>query len=98
MEIEKLLSQVDPITEAYHEAKTIFENLDKYSKPLLAQIGTNEEGSEAERNRRAMAHDKYQSHVMAVRIARKEYNRAWALLESLNIKTKLLQSLNKNYS
>jgi len=95
-QLETLLNQTDEILRQYHEAKTTFENLDKQEKPMLAQIACAFEGSEASKNNRALADSKYNSFKMAVRLARKEYNRCWALLEGLRLKTDILRSLNKN--
>jgi len=89
---------VDRITALYHTAKTDFENLDKQEKTTLAQIACKKEGSEAQRTREALASDRYRGYKETVKMAREHYNKAWARLEGLNLKVKILQSLNKNYN
>ena len=97
-ELEKLYRQVVPITETYHQAKTQKENLDGHTKTILACVSMKYEGSEAKIQRQALADEDYKSHLEALKLAVKDYNRTWALLEGLKIKMDILRSLNKNYS
>ena len=95
-QLEALHNQTDTILKEYHECKTAFENLDKQEKTVLAQIANEFDGSEAQRNRQALANDRYRGYKDAVKIARGRYNRSWALLEGLRLKMDILRSLNKN--
>lgn len=97
-ELEKLYRQVDGITDQYHKAKTAKENLDGQTKTMLAFVSMGYEGSEAKIQRCALADEIYKKHLEALKIAVKDYNRTWALLEGLRIKMEILRSLNKNYN
>jgi hypothetical protein len=94
--LEEAYGQIDQVTKHYHRAKTNFETLDKHTKTILASEATKVEGSESERNRRALASDTYAIHEKATQEARKEYNRCNALLKGLELKVEVLRSLNKH--
>ena len=94
--LETLHDQVDTITKQYHEAKTLYENLDKHSKTIQAVISMDYEGSESKILRMALNDDQWKDYETSLKAARKEYNRAWALLEGIKIKLSCLQSLGKH--
>ena len=95
-QLETILNQVDPITQQYHEAKTDFENLEEQKKVMLAFYSMQYEGSEAKIQKMALQSKEYRTWIETLNLARKEYNRCWALLEGLKIKMDILRSLNKN--
>lgn len=96
--LERLLKQVDPITEAYHKSKTDFDNLKGQEKTTLAQIACKKEGSESQRNREALADVRYKGYKEAMKMTTEHYNRAWALLNGLDTKVRILQSLNRHFN
>lgn len=95
-QLEKLYSQVDTVTEQYQNAKTNYENLDGQTKTTLAFYSMSYEGSESKIQRQALCDPEYIKHLETVAMARKEYNRCWALLEGLRIKLDCLRSINKH--
>jgi len=98
LQLQKLHDQTDQITGDYQQSKTVFENLDKHSKTILAQTELDYTGSQAAIARNALADPRYIEHLENVKEARGAYNRSWALLRGLEIKLSCLQSINRHLS
>tara|TARA_Y100000310_G_scaffold266480_1_gene277999 strand:+ start:345 stop:602 length:258 start_codon:yes stop_codon:yes gene_type:complete len=73
----------------------MYENLQEHSKPLLASIALNFEGSEAKKEKQALASEEYKQHVLGLNTAREAYLKKWASYKNLEINLSVAQSLNK---
>ena len=83
------------VLEHYAEKRALYENLQDMTKPVLAQCVAQFTGSEAKKEKLAMADDVYLQHLDAVSIARRDYHMAWAKYENLKTQLAVAQSLNK---
>lgn len=81
-------------------AKAAFTNLDALEKSKLAILCMKySDGVMAENKvtRMALASDEYQKFLTQVAFARLDYLKAQSVVDALELKAKMLQSLNKNY-
>lgn len=95
-QLEILFNTIDKAMNMFQEAKTDYENLNNHTKTILAQTSGKYTGSEAERTRLALADQDYITHLEALKLTRQQYNRTSALVQGLELKLKILQSLGKH--
>jgi len=91
----KILNSSHQILHEYAEAKTAYENISEQSKPILAKIAQNFSGSEAKKEKEALASQDYETYLEGLSEAREHYLKKWASYKNLEIQLSVAQSLNK---
>lgn len=83
------------VLENYAEKRTVYENLQDMLKPVLAQCVAKYTGSEAKKEKQALADPEYLQFLDGLAEARKGYHLAWAKYENLKTQLAVAQSMNK---
>lgn len=91
----KILNSSHETLHEYAEAKTVYENVSEQSKPMLAKIAQNFSGSEAKKEKQALASKEYETFLEGLSEARDNYLKKWASYKNLEIQLSVAQSLNK---
>ena len=93
--LENILKSAPEVTEAFYATKAVYENIKQQEKPNLAVIAQSFEGSEAARERQALASDEHTLYLQGLEEARRKHYAAMAKFKRLELALAVCQSMNK---